>query len=339
MPVIRQTFSTAGLPVRDQRAVWQSWFSPAFESIWPSEDADTPFEAEATSFAAGGLLLGRVVAPPIHSKRTAAHVRRDPMDHWILTVGTSASHLRLADAEHPVASGAPFVISMADAVESRRAPGERLHIYLSRDRFSAIAPQLDRMRGRPIAGGVGLMLADYLRLLERSAPDLDDHELPRLADAVGAMLAACVVPTPASFEVAAQQIDLTRLEQVRRMVRARLHSATLTPSVLCRELGMSRSQLYRLLEDEGGVQRYVQRERLRAAFAALSDPADQRPIVIVAAACGFHDPSTFARIFRREFGVTASDARMAATAGIALSPAPSGLPAEIVSLNQCLRAL
>jgi AraC-like DNA-binding protein len=103
---------------------------------------------------------------------------------------------------------------------------------------------------------------------------------------------------------------------------------------------MSRSQLYRLLEGEGGVTRYIQRHRLRASYAALTDPLDDRPVAAVAEACGFHDPSTFSRTFRREFGLSPTDVRAAARSGVPprAEPRPM-LAAEARSLRALLRAL
>ena len=103
---------------------------------------------------------------------------------------------------------------------------------------------------------------------------------------------------------------------------------------------MSRSQLYRLLEGEGGVIRYIQRHRLRAIHAALSDPANEKPIAAIAESCGFYEASTFSRIFRREFGATPSDVRAASRAGITLDgPWKPSMAVDLLSLGACLRGL
>ena len=86
--------------------------------------------------------------------------------------------------------------------------------------------------------------------------------------------------------------------------------------MLCRELGMSRSSLYRLLESEGGVTQYIQRLRLSESLAQLSNPSNRKPIAIIAYELGMVDPSAFSRAFRRQFGISPSDAREAAQAGL-----------------------
>jgi AraC-like DNA-binding protein len=83
---------------------------------------------------------------------------------------------------------------------------------------------------------------------------------------------------------------------------------------------MSRSNLYRLFENTGGVARYIQRERLVEAHAVLSDPATAKSISAIAEDLCFADASSFSRAFKREFGLSPGEVRAAAVAGLA-SPA------------------
>ncbi|MBR0649144.1 helix-turn-helix domain-containing protein [Roseomonas terrae] len=339
MPISPLVFSTLSLPEAEQYEAWRTYFRPVFD-LCPSGDGPTRgFEAESTTWAAGGAIFGHVRAPKLHSVRDTRRIRRDPTDHWVIVVGRRETRLTLSEGGVLVPAGRSFVVSLADPIESEREADDRLHLYLPRDRFGALAPELDRVRGEMVDGPLGQLLADYLRMLGDALPGLAAPERNKLGTAIQAMVAACVAPTAERLSDTGGQIDLTRLERVRQVIRRRLHSATLTPAALCREVGMSRSQLYRLLEGEGGVIRYIQRHRLRAVHAALSNPAEERPISLLAEACGFYEPSTFSRTFRREFGVTPSDLRAASRAG----EAPGGtwkpsMGADFRSLSDCLRA-
>jgi AraC-like DNA-binding protein len=82
--------------------------------------------------------------------------------------------------------------------------------------------------------------------------------------------------------------------------------------------GLSRTQLYRVFEAQGGVARAVQRERLRAIARTLADPEERRPVAQVAEAFGMPDASAFSRVFRREYGVTPRAFREAALLGLGL---------------------
>lgn len=327
-------FSTHALPSAEQFAAWCGWFQPIFDVI-PNAGADA-FPARCRVTPLGPMALSRVVAPPIHVLRGARNLRHDPIDHWNITIGQAETRLVCGGRRRVIPAGQPFVISLGETVESCRAADDRLQLYLPRDQFSHLAPLLDPLRGLPIEGPQGRLLADYLALLARSLPELAGEELARLQPAVQAMLRACLGPAAPREELAQAQCDVTRLEQVRGAIRRHMHRATLNATLLCRELGMSSSQLYRLLEGEGGVVRYIQRLRLLAAHAALSDPAEARAVSVIAEATGFYDPSAFSRAFRREFGLTPSELRIAARAGE--TPALAAvMAAEAATLSGVLR--
>jgi AraC-like DNA-binding protein len=91
--------------------------------------------------------------------------------------------------------------------------------------------------------------------------------------------------------------------------------------MLSRLIGMSRSALYRLMESQGGVTRYIRRQRLLESRAVLSDPGDDKSIAAIAEEFCFSDAADFSRAFRREFGLAPSDVRATAQAGL-VPPAP-----------------
>jgi AraC-like DNA-binding protein len=167
------------------------------------------------------------------------------------------------------------------------------------------------------------------------APD----DATRLPNAIQAMVAACMAPSADRIASASRQIDLTLMERVRQAVRRNLRSPSLGTDKLCREAAMSRSQLYRVLEGEGGVAKYIQRRRLSESFAILCDVSNTLAIGKVAEILCFADASSFSRAFRREFGMSPSDVRVASLSGLAPATGhknPAGL--EIRSFGDCLRS-
>lgn len=316
-------FSTCDVPARDQFAAWCGWFDPVFDVVSPADGVAAGFVAEARVWSLGPAALSRVRAPGIHVVRRRENLRRHPVDHWNIVLGQVDTRLVRAGEALVVPAQTPFLFSLGETIESEREADERLQLYLPRDHFADLAPLLDQARGMPLVGPKGRLLSEYLALLGRSVPGLAAEDLARLPAAIQAMLQACLAPSADCLEAARAQTDLTRLEQVRLAIRRGMHRATLNTTTLCREVGMSRSNLYRLLEGEGGVVRYIQRLRLRATHAALCDTSDLRPIAAIAEATGFFDPSAFSRAFRREFGVAPSDLRMASRSGAALPPMPS----------------
>ena len=173
--------------------------------------------------------------------------------------------------------------------------------------------------------------------LERRLSVVTEADISRLTTAVGAMIAAAVAPSAERIAVARGQIDVGRKERVRQAVRRHLRTPTLGPTNLCRPVGMSRSNLYRLFEDTGGVARYIQCERLLEAHAILTDPTTTESISAIAEDLCFADASSFSRTFRREFGHSPGEMRAATLARLALpttprGPAPSSAGADFSEL-------
>jgi AraC-like DNA-binding protein len=79
--------------------------------------------------------------------------------------------------------------------------------------------------------------------------------------------------------------------------------------MLCHLVGISRSNLYRLSESEGGVASYIQHHRLTEAHSRLSDSMNTQSIVSMAYDLGFTDSSSFSRAFRAMFGVSPREMR------------------------------
>jgi transcriptional regulator GlxA family with amidase domain len=91
------------------------------------------------------------------------------------------------------------------------------------------------------------------------------------------------------------------------LVIARMHTELgrpLTVPELARRVRVSPSHLTRLFKVETGVTPacYLRELRLARARAELEGPLQS--IEAVAALVGFRNPATFARLFRRQFGVT-----------------------------------
>lgn len=338
MPMTPERFSTDGLPPRLQLDAWRGWFETVFE-VEVEDEAQVGFVAESKFWSLGGFGLGRVAAPTLRSSRSKTLIRRNPIDHWVLTIGqTRTGGLSASDTTLDIPARVPFLVSLGTELVSDRKQDERLHLYLPRDTFSDLAPVLDAAQGRALDTPVGRMLGDFMVLLEQSLPSLTVADLTSLTPAVRAMVLAGAAPSAERARAARGQIAFTRKEKVRQIIIANLRNPGLDPDMLCRQAGMSRTSLYRLLDSQGGIARCIQRERLRAAHGEIADPAGSRPITAIAAALGFEDPSSFSRAFKQEFGFTPREAR--ADAGSGFAALAGRVPREVDGardLRDCLR--
>lgn len=309
-------FSTRGLTRRRQLSAWRDWYAGIHE-IAAIDAADHGFAGATEAWRLDGVALVRVSTPAVRATRTRSMIKRDPTDHWVITVGKrSATGLMVENDQLMIPAGMPYVWSLGNFSVYQMGLDTRLHLCLARDKFSAIAPALDPVRGRAIDTPLGGLLADYIRLLESHLPGLTDEDAHNLPQAIATMVAACVAPSADRSAAAHAQMSLSLKDKARRFILHNLNSPHLGPEALCRELGMSRSKLYRLLEAEGGVSRYVQHLRMLESFSQLTDPSNRKPIVRIANELGIPDHSQFSRAFRREFGISPTDAREAAQAGL-----------------------
>ena len=71
----------------------------------------------------------------------------------------------------------------------------------------------------------------------------------------------------------------------------------------------SRAVVYRTLEDEGGIARYITRRRLERALSRLVFDQSDVSIGQVASSLGFSDQGYFGKLFRQHFGISPSRAR------------------------------
>jgi hypothetical protein len=106
--------------------------------------------------------------------------------------------------------------------------------------------------------------------LEERLPVVTEADFSGITKALGMMVAVAPAPSADRLAAARPQIDVGRKERVRQADRKHLRAQTFGPTVLCRLVGISRSNLYRLFEDSGGVTCCIQRERLLEARAGLT---------------------------------------------------------------------
>ena len=317
-----ETFTTHSLSVPDQFDAWRDWLHSIFD-VLPREPLDSGFPAKCELWNMGALAISRVCAPAIQLSRMKSLLRRDPVDHWVITLSHRATMaVTIGDAALEAPAGVPLVLSLGNEMVNERSQDDRLLFYLPRDSFREIAPAFDAACGTVLNTPLGILLADYMTLLARTLPDLTPEELPRLTGVVRAMVVACIAPSPDRVATARSQIALGQLEKVRRAVRGHLHSPSLGPAMLCRQLATSRSQLYRLMEGAGGVTHYIKRQRLLEGYAALCDTSNTRPIAAIAEELCFANGSGFSKAFRHEFGMSPSDVRAASLAGLAPATMP-----------------
>ena len=302
---------------------WREWYSPVLDLI-PQNPTGGEFSCETHVWKLGSVLIGQAFGPRARLRRSKNNIRRDPVDHWGIFYCEHDGYLtKVGETEAEIPPRAPYLWSMGrEILNERPIHGVRMQIFLPRDVFRDSAPLLDAACGSPLAldTPLGRLLGDYMIALWRRLPDMTEADFASLGKTIGAMVVAAVAPSADRMEIARPLIDLARKERVQQVVREHLRSPALEPRKLGRMVGMSRSNLYRLFENTGGIARYIQRQRLLEASAILADPASTQTVTAIAEDLCFADVSSFRRAFKREFGYTPREARHAAASGLDITP-------------------
>ena len=332
------TFTTQPFRPRDQFEAWREWHQPVLDFL-PQQSAGYGFPAEVHLWKLGGSAMSRTSVPPVRVARTKSNLKRDPIDHWVVCYCVRGTHFtNTAGTAVEVPAKVPFLSSLGEEFFHERTHIDRISFLMARDAFRDIAPLLDAACGSVLDTPLGGLLGDYMIALEGRLPDVTEADFCGITKALGAMIAAAAAPSAERIAAARPQIDVGRKERVRQAVRKHLRTPTFGPTILCRLVGMSRSNLYRLFEDMGGVAGYIRRERLLEAHAVLTDPAATQPVSAVAEDLCFADASSFGRAFKREFGHSPGEVRSAARAGLALAVPPRRVaPSAGGDLGELLR--
>jgi AraC-like DNA-binding protein len=162
-------------------------------------------------------------------------------------------------------------------------------------------PDPYQLIGRPIAAAKwGLPLASYMTAM---ADHLQEAPLSRsaIADQLGALIGLAI----GNQSMTASRHKGKLAHRAMRLIEERFGDAELAPGDIATELGVSKRYLHALLAEAGATFLAVLGQvRLQRSTELLMNPRYRHEqISEIAWRCGYMDPSYFARVFRRRYGV------------------------------------
>ncbi|MBZ6079107.1 helix-turn-helix domain-containing protein [Microvirga puerhi] len=316
-------FSTRQLAPRDQFAAWAAYIAPLLDVKLPDDmSLDAGFQVDHVVWNLGRLLLVQQSADAYSFERSIEKLRASPIDHWCIILPRSGTMWTEIDGRVAKSQvNCVDIKSLGRPFRGRTIKAEYIFLHVPRDLFSNTPHLLEISNNVVVSGSLAEMLVEYVMTVEARLSSLTEEELPLVVQAMREMIISCMIPIAGRIKVSTKQSSLALMERARQHVQDNLASAQLSPLSLSRVLGISRTQLYSLFETSGGVARYIQKKRLLAGHAALSNPSQRSSIGEIAEQVGFSSAADFSRAFKREFGYSPSDAR--SNGGIAdLVPMP-----------------
>jgi AraC-like DNA-binding protein len=300
------------VPSKERFDAWQADSSPLFD-FSPPNDRTISYDASVEIARLGDTMFGRSIwLNPTHSvtqtiSRGARKIRADGADHYFLCMRQgSATHALAGQPSIQASPGDLYLLDLAAQFDLQVVLSDALFLVVPRDVLPA---HVANLHGAILRGGMGGLLADYVRGLARNLKGLRSADLPFAAQATRNMLLACLVPTADTLACASSELDAILVQRINRYIDKNLTLHGLNPDQICQENGISRTKLYQLFESSGGVMRCIQRKRLHRIRNILADPlAPKSRISDVAWRNGFADEKYFSRAFKVEFGHTPREA-------------------------------
>jgi AraC-like DNA-binding protein len=316
-------FSTDDIASRDRVAIWREALVRTVLKFDVEPASEAPFRAHATVRAFPGLRLisGASSAADFRSERKPADT-----DEVVLSICQSNVFARqqdgdsLIEREASIGSGDGFLMLAGSRAHIHVAQdGEFACLRVPRATLAAKVANLDSAFCRPIARAT-----PALRLLKRYLGVFDDAATAFAAPGVQHaavthiydLLALTLGATRDVAEVAeGRGARAARLKAIKDDIFRNLHEPALSVGVVAQRYAVTPRHVQKLFEEDGATfTQYLVSQRLARAQRLLTNPQRRdHTTTSIAREVGFADLSYFNRAFRRQFGMSPSDARRSAS--------------------------
>ena len=290
--------------------MWRELCRPAFDI--EMLDEDRPFASAFDFVDVGGLIFNRTSYSATRFTRSKRHIRSDGGDGLLL-------HLILKGKEAGEAAGGmacdtgPGRIVLHDWAQpfvKETTAVEQLSVFVPRHLLPSVnglplhSPTLswstDQIAGR--------ILEVAVREIWRQLPQTTFDQAPKVAAGFLGLLNGLMESETIAAD--SHQFNDATLSAMKAYLVERLGNPRLGPDDLIAAFHCSRSKMYRLFEAYGGVQAFIQEQRLQACLRELTRCQEsRRPVArLIAERHGFTDTGHFHRRFKKRFGCTPGEA-------------------------------
>jgi len=288
------------------RAIWRFDFEPA-----PA----TRFFARGRMQSIPGLALVEVETSEGRTQRTAQHIVDDQYLFNVCVAGSTA--VSQCGREVSVGPGDAVLTMGAERAAMQFSASRFLSFGISAQRLAALVPDAEDRVARPIAGS-----SDALKLLIGYAGVLQEGQIfasPQLRHAavshVHELVALALGAVRRTGETSgARGLRAARLNAIKGSIEHRLGQEEISIVTVAAAHRLPVRYVQRLFEEDGSTfTEFVLERRLARAYRLLGDPQRaELKIGTLALEAGFTNISYFSQAFRRRFGSTPSEARLAA---------------------------
>ncbi len=310
----RTSFGTDHLPARRRYEVFREAIGVVYEVSSPTREGED-FHASMESTLADQILFITCETVGQKFRRSSAHIGQDGLDHFQIQIFSEGTN-HITEATHRSHSSTRdlLFIDTAQPYEAVTTDFTNHTLVVPRHRLSAKLRAPDEHNGRSLSGKVPLaqLAQDHLRRLFRALPHLPHDQLTSAIEPTLDLVAAAFNGVFEPDSPGEQAVHRALGERIRTYIDGHIGFEDLSSERLCAEFRVSRSTLYRIFHQYGGVASYVRNRRLDSAMRLLSSPhAAHLSVTDIATQSGFHSDRAFRLAFKRRFGGAPTDARAA----------------------------
>lgn len=287
------------------------WSDVICKNFSPAENhTDLPEHEFCASLR--GRSLGRVGVCSIKgtsmvSRRTQQSLRRDPLDHFFVSLLSSGTALISQNGRNMVQGPGDIVMYNSGQTFNYEMDSvyEGIWLRLPRQAVTTRMVNPESLTARPLSAAcsVGRLLG--MTITEASNLDLQGNSIAatRVASSMVDLLSAAFEAEYGTVRDGnSRHVNL--LDTAKSYILANLEDPDLNTDALVQVLGVSRRTLNRLFAGHASTPiRWLWHQRLLRSKEMLENGHETR-VTDVALGCGFSDFSHFSRAFKAEFGVS-----------------------------------
>lgn len=306
LPVL--VFDETTVPAEHHFEVFHDTTAPLFDTA-PIGDVGA-FRALATDYMVDDVGISRVRYDPQVLRRTPRHVKFG-MSNVLAVQLYHAGRLRGSVSDDYVLDLDRHGVGVVDLAEPFAALADAADVTwvgIPKERLGALAERQPPTVSLSHTSSRGRVLAAAVRDIWARLGTARADDAPILAAEIVETVSSVLDPG------ATAPPDHGLLPAMKEYIATNLDDLDLGPETLIDAFYYSRSSVYRLFEEDGGVARYIRDQRLLRCFEDLTRPTKlPRHISDSAVRWGFDNPSHFNRLFKARFGVPPSEVRARAS--------------------------
>lgn len=308
-------YSTDAIPASRRHAVWTKTAWPSVAALFDSR-ALADFSTEADMVHLDQIFLQYARSTAREFERSFERANQDGIDALGIGIQLDGGGMDglVEGRSFVVPEAAMLLLDLTQPCTIAHPSGASIQVAVPRALAQVFLGPLPRLHGVVVSPARSAMLIGHLLQLRRALPGMERGQQTILMRTVLDLLAVALgrqavveLPSPADVDATAQDLE----ERARDEIELRLGLPSLSAASLAQRLAISRSTLFRLFTNEGGVQSHIRARRLERVRMALDEPLRHESISDLAYRFGFSDTSHLTRLFKATYGATPTGYRAA----------------------------